>query len=84
MPPSPEVECRSARFAMLKEQRAVTGDVTAFDGSILFLPILLPQVGLPLLPALIPQREAVGIPPAPPTPTPWVSSEPCPTRSRSA
>ncbi|XP_010725056.1 piwi-like protein 2, partial [Meleagris gallopavo] len=28
---------------MLKEQRAVTGDVTAFDGSILFLPILLPQ-----------------------------------------
>ncbi|XP_040545319.1 piwi-like protein 2 [Gallus gallus] len=40
---SPEVECRSARFAMLKEQRAVTGDVTAFDGSILFLPILLPQ-----------------------------------------
>lgn len=41
---SPEVECRSARFGMLKEQRSVTGDVTAFDGSILFLPILLPQV----------------------------------------
>ncbi|KAM6191329.1 piwi-like protein 2 [Sarcoramphus papa] len=40
---SPEVECRSARFAMLKEHRAVTGDVTAFDGSILYLPILLPQ-----------------------------------------
>ncbi|XP_042747584.1 piwi-like protein 2, partial [Lagopus leucura] len=40
---SPEVECRSTRFAMLKEQRAATGDVTAFDGSILFLPILLPQ-----------------------------------------
>uniref|UniRef100_A0A8C2T287 Piwi-like protein 2 n=1 Tax=Coturnix japonica TaxID=93934 RepID=A0A8C2T287_COTJA len=40
---SPEVECRSIRFAMLKEQREVTGDVTAFDGSILFLPILLPQ-----------------------------------------
>lgn len=32
------------RFAMLKEHREVTGDVTAFDGSILFLPILLPQV----------------------------------------
>lgn len=32
------------RFAMLKEHRAVTGDVTAFDGSILYLPILLPQV----------------------------------------
>lgn len=29
---------------MLKEHRAVTGDVTAFDGSILYLPILLPQV----------------------------------------
>ncbi|XP_009081854.1 PREDICTED: piwi-like protein 2, partial [Acanthisitta chloris] len=40
---SPEVEGRNTRFAMLKEQRAVTGDVTAFDGSILFLPILLPQ-----------------------------------------
>ncbi|KAK4808217.1 hypothetical protein QYF61_006802 [Mycteria americana] len=40
---SPEVECRSVRFAMLKEHRAVTGDVTAFDGSILYLPILLPQ-----------------------------------------
>ncbi|KAM6106809.1 piwi-like protein 2 [Pterocles gutturalis] len=40
---SPEVECRSMRFAMLKEHRAVTGDVTAFDGSILFLPVRLPQ-----------------------------------------
>ncbi|XP_026723266.1 piwi-like protein 2 [Athene cunicularia] len=40
---SPEVECRNMRFAMLKEHRAVTGDVTAFDGSILYLPILLPQ-----------------------------------------
>ncbi|KAK2513135.1 hypothetical protein Q9233_015765 [Columba guinea] len=40
---SPEVECRSMRFAMLKEHREVTGDVTAFDGSILFLPIPLPQ-----------------------------------------
>uniref|UniRef100_A0A803V4Y4 Piwi-like protein 2 n=1 Tax=Ficedula albicollis TaxID=59894 RepID=A0A803V4Y4_FICAL len=43
---SPEVECRSARFAMLKEQRAVTGDVMAFDGSILFLPIQIPKVSL--------------------------------------
>ncbi|KAM6294643.1 piwi-like protein 2 [Aegotheles albertisi] len=40
---SPEVECRSTRFAMLKELREVTGDITAFDGSILFLPILLPR-----------------------------------------
>lgn len=42
--PSPEVECRGARVAMLKEQRAVTGDVMAFDGSILFLPIQIPKV----------------------------------------
>ncbi|XP_074664275.1 piwi-like protein 2 [Strix aluco] len=40
---SPEVECRNVRFAMLKEHQALTGDVTAFDGSILYLPILLPQ-----------------------------------------
>ncbi|XP_014748405.1 PREDICTED: piwi-like protein 2 [Sturnus vulgaris] len=43
---SPEVECRNTRFAMLKEQRAVTGDVMAFDGSILFLPIQIPKVSL--------------------------------------
>uniref|UniRef100_A0A674GVA3 Piwi like RNA-mediated gene silencing 2 n=1 Tax=Taeniopygia guttata TaxID=59729 RepID=A0A674GVA3_TAEGU len=43
---SPEVECKAARFAMVKEQRAVTGDVIAFDGSILFLPIQIPKVSL--------------------------------------
>uniref|UniRef100_A0A8D0EXT0 Piwi-like protein 2 n=1 Tax=Strix occidentalis caurina TaxID=311401 RepID=A0A8D0EXT0_STROC len=43
---SPEVECRNVRFAMLKEHQALTGDVTAFDGSILYLPILLPQVSV--------------------------------------
>ncbi|RMB90953.1 hypothetical protein DUI87_32551 [Hirundo rustica rustica] len=43
---SPEVECRGARLAMLKEQHAVTGDVMAFDGSILFLPIQIPKVSL--------------------------------------
>ncbi|KAM7028575.1 piwi-like protein 2 [Acridotheres tristis] len=43
---SPEVECRNTRFAMMKEQRAVTGDVMAFDGSILFLPIQIPKVSL--------------------------------------
>ncbi|XP_050839006.1 piwi-like protein 2 isoform X2 [Serinus canaria] len=43
---SPEVECKAARFAMLKEQHAVTGDVMAFDGSILFLPIQIPKVTL--------------------------------------
>lgn len=49
--PSPEVECKGARIAMLKEQHSVTGDVMAFDGSILFLPIQIPKVrgggGLP-------------------------------------
>ncbi|XP_075457581.1 piwi-like protein 2 isoform X3 [Ascaphus truei] len=37
----PNVECRSMRFGMMKEHRSVTGDVTAFDGSILFLPVKL-------------------------------------------
>ncbi|XP_015269670.1 PREDICTED: piwi-like protein 2 [Gekko japonicus] len=40
---SPNVECKSMRFGMLKEHKSVTGDVTAFDGSILYLPIKLPQ-----------------------------------------
>uniref|UniRef100_A0A8C3F399 Piwi-like protein 2 n=1 Tax=Chrysemys picta bellii TaxID=8478 RepID=A0A8C3F399_CHRPI len=40
---SPNVECKNMRFGMMKEQRSVTGDVTAFDGSILYLPIKLPQ-----------------------------------------
>uniref|UniRef100_A0A8C3QDT2 Piwi-like protein 2 n=1 Tax=Geospiza parvula TaxID=87175 RepID=A0A8C3QDT2_GEOPR len=43
---SPEVECKTARFAMLKEQHTVIGDVMAFDGSILFLPIQIPKVSL--------------------------------------
>ncbi|XP_072490999.1 piwi-like protein 2 isoform X2 [Notamacropus eugenii] len=40
---SPNVECKSMRFGMLKDHRTVTGDVTAFDGSILYLPIRLQQ-----------------------------------------
>ncbi|XP_062995532.1 piwi-like protein 2 [Elgaria multicarinata webbii] len=40
---SPNVECKNMRFAMLKEHKSVTGEVTAFDGSILYLPIKLPQ-----------------------------------------
>ncbi|XP_063166970.1 piwi-like protein 2 [Candoia aspera] len=40
---SPDVECKSMRFGMLKEHKSVTGDITAFDGSILYLPIKLPQ-----------------------------------------
>ncbi|XP_028564520.2 piwi-like protein 2 isoform X4 [Podarcis muralis] len=40
---SPSVECKSMRFGMLKEHKSVTGEVTAFDGSILYLPIKLPE-----------------------------------------
>ncbi|XP_063787875.1 piwi-like protein 2 isoform X5 [Pseudophryne corroboree] len=40
---TPNVECRSMRFGMMKEHRPVTGNVTAFDGSILYLPIKLAQ-----------------------------------------
>ncbi|XP_070231025.1 piwi-like protein 2 [Bos mutus] len=41
---SPNVECKSMRFGMLKDHQAVTGNVTAFDGSILYLPVRLQQV----------------------------------------
>ncbi|XP_032869778.1 piwi-like protein 2 [Amblyraja radiata] len=41
---SPDVECRNIRFGMLKEQQAVTGRATAFDGTILYLPVKLPEV----------------------------------------
>ncbi|XP_008848625.1 piwi-like protein 2 [Nannospalax galili] len=41
---SPNVECKSMRFGMLKDHQAVTGNVTAFDGSILYLPVQLQQV----------------------------------------
>ncbi|MBN3272175.1 PIWL2 protein, partial [Polyodon spathula] len=41
---SPNVECRSMRFGVMKEHRSVTGEVTAFDGSILYLSIRLEEV----------------------------------------
>ncbi|XP_055434676.1 piwi-like protein 2 isoform X2 [Bubalus kerabau] len=41
---SPNVECKSMRFGMLKDHQAATGNVTAFDGSILYLPVRLQQV----------------------------------------
>ncbi|KAJ6652960.1 hypothetical protein lerEdw1_010270 [Lerista edwardsae] len=40
---NPNVECKSMRFGMLKEHKSVTGEVTAFDGTILYLPIKLSQ-----------------------------------------
>uniref|UniRef100_A0A2I3G623 Piwi-like protein 2 n=1 Tax=Nomascus leucogenys TaxID=61853 RepID=A0A2I3G623_NOMLE len=43
---SPSVECKSMRFSMLKDHQAVTGNVTAFDGSILYLPVKLQQTVL--------------------------------------
>uniref|UniRef100_A0A5F5PY14 Piwi-like protein 2 n=1 Tax=Equus caballus TaxID=9796 RepID=A0A5F5PY14_HORSE len=41
---SPNVECKSMRFGMLKDHQAVTGNVTAFDGAILYLPVKLQQL----------------------------------------
>ncbi|KAG8574131.1 hypothetical protein GDO81_009061 [Engystomops pustulosus] len=41
---TPNVECRNMRFGMLKDHRSVTGKVTAFDGSILYLPVKLEQI----------------------------------------
>ncbi|RXM92223.1 Piwi-like protein 2 [Acipenser ruthenus] len=32
------------RFGMMKEHRSLTGEVTAFDGSILYLPVKLEEV----------------------------------------
>ncbi|XP_047616467.1 piwi-like protein 2 [Phacochoerus africanus] len=41
---SPNVECKRMRFGMLRDHQAVTGNTTAFDGSILYLPVKLQQV----------------------------------------
>ncbi|GAA6088114.1 piwi-like protein 2 isoform X2 [Tachysurus ichikawai] len=41
---TPNVESVSMRFGMMKEHRATTGDVVAFDGSILYLPKRLGEV----------------------------------------
>ncbi|XP_053319817.1 piwi-like protein 2 [Spea bombifrons] len=41
---TPNVECRGMRFGMMKDHRSVTGEVSAFDGSILYLPVKLAQV----------------------------------------
>ncbi|KAL4660173.1 piwi-like protein 2 [Arapaima gigas] len=38
---TPNVESMSMRFQMMKEHRSTTGEVVAFDGSILYLPIRL-------------------------------------------
>ncbi|XP_062240466.1 piwi-like protein 2 [Platichthys flesus] len=41
---TPNVESMSMRFGMLKDHRPTTGDVVAFDGSILYLPVKLDNV----------------------------------------
>ncbi|XP_036382072.1 piwi-like protein 2 [Megalops cyprinoides] len=41
---TPNVESMSMRFGMMKEHRSTTGEVIAFDGSILYLPIRLDKV----------------------------------------
>ncbi|CAG5920323.1 unnamed protein product [Menidia menidia] len=38
---TPNVESMSMRFGMMKEHRSITGEVVAFDGSILYLPVKL-------------------------------------------
>ncbi|XP_031426226.1 piwi-like protein 2 [Clupea harengus] len=41
---TPNVESIGMRFGMMKEHRSTTGDVIAFDGSILYLPLRLNEV----------------------------------------
>ncbi|XP_070621455.1 piwi-like protein 2 isoform X2 [Erythrolamprus reginae] len=40
---SPNLECKGMRLRMLKEHQAVIGDISAFDGFLLYLPINLSQ-----------------------------------------
>lgn len=41
---SPNVESIGMRFGMMREHRSITGNVVAFDGSILYLPVRLDEV----------------------------------------
>uniref|UniRef100_A0A667ZC07 Piwi-like protein 2 n=1 Tax=Myripristis murdjan TaxID=586833 RepID=A0A667ZC07_9TELE len=41
---SPNVESSAMRFGMMKDHRSTTGEVVAFDGSILYLPVKLDNV----------------------------------------
>eukprot|EP00064_Thunnus_orientalis_P003716 superscaffoldBa00000315_g3727 len=42
----PNVESMAMRFGMMKDHRSTTGEVVAFDGSILYLPVKLNDVGI--------------------------------------
>lgn len=46
---SPNVESMAMRFGMMKDHRSTTGDVVAFDGSILYLPVKLNDVGISVI-----------------------------------
>lgn len=41
---SPNIESMAMRFAMMTAHRSTTGNVVAFDGSILYLPVKLDNV----------------------------------------
>lgn len=46
---SPNVESMAMRFGMMKDHRSTTGEVVAFDGSILYLPVKLNDVGITVI-----------------------------------
>lgn len=46
---SPNVESSAMRFGMMKDHRSTTGEVVAFDGSILYLPVKLKNVSISCL-----------------------------------
>lgn len=63
---SPNVESMAMRFGMMKEHRTTTGEVVAFDGSILYLPVKLSDVCISLQgrkPAIVflPQSTFVNV-----------------------
>ncbi|XP_056135759.1 piwi-like protein 2 [Lampris incognitus] len=43
---TPDVESKAMRFGMMKDHRSTTGEVLAFDGSILYLPVQLQEMVL--------------------------------------
>lgn len=42
---SPNIESMAMRFSLMRDFRSTTGNVLAFDGSILYLPVKLDNVG---------------------------------------
>lgn len=50
---SPNIESMAMRFGMMKDHRSTTGEVVAFDGSILYLPVKLNNVSIILIVVLV-------------------------------